>query len=177
MRSDQRGVTLVVSLIMLMVLTLIVVAAIRFGNINLRIAGNMQFETEATAAAQVRLEKTLESIAGADKPDEIAAQANVVTPTGARDYKVNVTKPVCLLTKNVKDTELDPVARPTDTRCYGGTGGDPVLDASGNPIPKPTTCKDQQWEVQASVDDAWAGTKVTVAQGVSIRVGTEVQCP
>ena len=47
----QKGMTLVVALVMLVVLTLLVVSAIRFGNINLRIAGNAQSEAEATSAA------------------------------------------------------------------------------------------------------------------------------
>ena len=41
-RRSQFGVTLVIALVMLIILSLLVVSAIRFGNINLRITGNVQ---------------------------------------------------------------------------------------------------------------------------------------
>ena len=78
----QSGITLVVSLIMLVVLTLLVVSAIRFGNINLRIAGNAQTEAEASAATQVALEQMLQEINTTEKVDTIAAKPAVIISTG-----------------------------------------------------------------------------------------------
>ena len=42
---------------------------------------------------------------------------------------------------------------------------------------KPTACKDQQWDVAASIADAPTGAKVNMLQGVSLRVAAQVQCP
>ena len=61
-RRRQAGLTLVVALVMLVVLTLLVVSAIRFANINLRIAGNVQEQTESIAAAQVAVESTVKDM-------------------------------------------------------------------------------------------------------------------
>jgi hypothetical protein len=175
-RAAQRGITLVVSLVMLIVLTLLVVSAIRFGNINLRIAGNAQTEAEAAAATQVVVEKTVALINGASRPDDVAAQLQVAVSTGGADYKVDVTKPACALSKNVVTTELDP-STPADRACYEGEPTDPIFDAGGNPVPQPTACKDQQWEFSAALNDAPTGAKVTMLQGLALRVGSEVACP
>ena len=179
MRSARRsrGVTLVISLIMMVVLTVIVATAIRFGNINLRIAGNAQSEAEATAAAQVALELMLKEVKDADKPDLIEAK-NVAISTGGASYTVALAKPVCLLTRNVRESELNP-ANAADKRCYGGADrGDVPLNPDGTPSDKIASCKDQIWDVQASVNDsANTGAKVTILQGTSMRVGAEVDCP
>lgn len=57
----QSGATLITALIMLIVLTLLVVSGIRSSNTNLRIAGNMQMQEEAAAAAQQAIERVVSS--------------------------------------------------------------------------------------------------------------------
>lgn len=178
LRPRQRGMTLVVALVMLMVLTLLVVSAIRFGNINLRISGNAQTETEATAAAQVALEEAVRAINSATDIGAIAAKANYVVSTGGTSYKVNVSKPACVISRNIATATLNP-AVVADRACFGNAGADPILDASGNPVGTASECRDQQWEVSAKVEDAGgsSGANLTLLQGVAVRVGAEVQCP
>lgn len=172
----QKGITLVVSLIMMVVLTLLVVSAIRFGNINLKIAGNAQAEVEATAAAQVGIEKMLGAISAAAKIDTVPAQPAMNVSTGAVTYKVNVAKPVCVFSKNIETTELDP-SKPGDKLCFEAPDVDAPLGPDGKPVAKPTACKDQQWDVAASLSDGPTGAKVSMLQGVSLRVAAQVQCP
>jgi hypothetical protein len=172
----QSGITLVVSLIMLIVLTLLVVSAIRFGNINLRIAGNAQTQVEAEAATQVAIEKTIELMKIATKVDNVQAQPALVVSTGGTTYKISVTKPACTLSNNVVTTMLDK-DKPEDRGCFGSGNVDPVFDKDGKPIPQPTECKDQTWEVAAAVTNDNAGSSLSMVQGVSLRVGSEVQCP
>ena len=168
----QRGITLVVSLIMLIVLTLLVVSAIRFGNINLRIANNAQVEAEATAAVQVALEKAVASVAAADRPSDVAKVDTLEVSTGGATYKVTVDKPVCMLSKNVENAELDPT-KASDQPCYEEKTTSDIVGAVA-----PTACKDQQWDVSASIKDGdLNGAKVTVLQGVAVRVSAEVVCP
>jgi hypothetical protein len=178
-RHRQAGITLVVSLIMLIVLTLLVVSAIRFGNINLRIAGNAQSQAEADAATQVSLEKTLELMNDpATKVDSVPAQSGLVVSTGGASYTLNVSKPACNLSNNVVTTQLDP-RKAADRACFGGGNTDPVFGPDGKPIPQPSECKDQIWEVgaQLAADSSQSGTQLTMVQGVSLRVGSEVKCP
>lgn len=176
MKSRQRGITLVVSLIMLIVLTLLVVSAVRFGNINLKIAGNAQTEAEATAATQVALEKTLQQVVAADKIDSIAAQPAVTISTGGASYTVNVAKPSCVLSKNIKNVELDP-SKAGDRLCFGSADPDKLVASDGKLVEAPTSCKGQQWDIAATTDDTSTGAHVSMLQGVSVRVSAEVQCP
>lgn len=176
-RRFQSGITLIVSLIMLIVLTLLVVSAIRFSNINLRIAGNTQTQVEGEAAAQVAVEQTLELVKAVSKVDSIPTRQLNIT-TGGTNYKVKVTQPVCNLSVAVNTTQLDP-AKPQDAACFSGGNVDLQFDEDGKPIPQPTECKDQNWEFAAQLDPATSGATapLTVVQGVSMRVGAEVTCP
>ena len=58
-KNRQSGATLVTALIMLIMLTMLVVSGIRSSNTNLRIAGNMQMQEEAAAAAQQAIERVI----------------------------------------------------------------------------------------------------------------------
>jgi Tfp pilus assembly protein PilX len=60
-KQSQRGVTLVIALIFLVVITLIVVSAIKSTNVNSKIAGNMQVQREAEAATQQAIEAVISS--------------------------------------------------------------------------------------------------------------------
>jgi competence protein ComGC len=175
-RQTQKGVTLVVSLIMLVVLTLLVVSAIRFGSINLKIASNAQAEVEASAATMVAIEKQIEAMNLADKIDTVPAQPALVVATGGKNYTVKVSKPYCVLSSSVVTTQLNP-ANAADRACIGNTNFDPIFDKDGNPIPQPTECKNQQWDVAAEVNDLSSGAKLEMVQGVSLRVDAKVQCP
>jgi Tfp pilus assembly protein PilX len=174
--NRQQGMTLVVSLVMLVVLTLLVVSAIRFGNINLRIAGNVQSETEASAATQVAMETMVKTINTTPNISTLATQQMTVS-TGGRDYTVTVVKPACIFNKNINNSELDPT-KPGDLPCFETTDTEKLITANNTLTTVPTACKNQQWDVLASVDDsAKSGAKTSMLQGVSVRVGAEVQCP
>lgn len=176
-RHAQSGITLVMSLIMMVVLTLLVVSAIRFGNINLKIAGNAQSEAEAVAATQVALEKVIEQVNLTPNIANVQAQPAMVVSTGGATYTVNVAKPACTFSKNIVYTELDPT-KEADKACFEGADpGEIIFDKDGKPIPKPTACKDQNWDVAATLLPDSSGAQVSMLQGVSVRVGVEVQCP
>jgi Tfp pilus assembly protein PilX len=175
-RYREQGMTLVVALVMLVVLTLLVVSAIRFGNINLRIAGNVQSEAEASAAAQVAVESMLNTINGSSNISAITSQT-VNVSTGGATYTVSVTKPACLYNKNINNSELDP-GRAADLPCFESTDTEKLVTANNTLTTVPTACKNQQWDVQASVDDSnRSGAKTSMLQGITVRVGAEVQCP
>lgn len=175
-RHNQTGITLVVSLIMLIVLTLLVVSAVRFGNINLKISGNAQTEAEAMAATQVAIEKTLEQVVAANKIDAVLGQPLLAVSTGGATYTVAVAKPVCILSNAIKNSELDP-SKTADLACFGSDDPDKLVGADGKLVASPTSCKSQQWDIAASMTDINSGAGVNMLQGVTLRVGAEVQCP
>ena len=67
-RRTERGMTLVVGLIMLLVLTLFALAATRLSTSSLRTVGNMQARGEAASAAQTAIEQVLSSTAAFTAP-------------------------------------------------------------------------------------------------------------
>ena len=91
-RRTEAGMTLVMTLIMLVVLTLLVVSAIRFSNINLRLAGNAQVQAESVAAAQVAIDKVLKEALDGGSLSAMAAASSSVS-TGGASYTVAVAKP------------------------------------------------------------------------------------
>jgi Tfp pilus assembly protein PilX len=172
----QKGMTLVVALVMLVVLTLLVVSAIRFGNINLRIAGNAQSEAEATSAAQVALETMVNKINAAANISSLTNESMSVS-TGGGTYTVTVTKPSCLFNKPINNSDLDPT-KTKDQPCFESGDSEKLVTSNNTLTTVPTACKDQQWDVAADVNDtAKSGAKTSMLQGVSVRVGAEVQCP
>ena len=172
---NQAGLALVVSLVMLVVLTLLVVSAIRFGNINLKISGNVQAQTESAAAAQVAIEKVVQS---ATAGGNLSAMTATTTPvsTGGKSYSVAVAKPACIVTKNVDMTTLNP-NNANDRPCFGQSDSDRLVTSNGTLTSTPSACKDQSWNVAAQVGDGESGSNLKMVQGVSMRVGAEVSCP
>lgn len=177
LQNTQKGITLIVTLIMLVVLSLLVVSAIRFGNTNLKIAGNVQSQSEAVAATQIALERVLEQVKTAPNISAIAASTNdsAAITAGGGTYQVDWTTPSCKLTRAISNAELSPT-KASDIPCYESTGGDIQVDVSGAATSSPAACNDQNWEVQASVDDATTGTKVSASQGFSVRVSAGSTC-
>ncbi len=177
--ARERGITLIVSLIMLMVLTLLVVSAIRFGNINLQIAGNVQSQSEAAAATQIAIERVLQQVKTASSIQSIAAfpaSAPQVINAGGASYKVASTAPACLLKKPVSNADLNP-AKASDIPCFESQDQDKQETADGQTTTSPSACNDQRWTVQANVLDDTTGTKVTTVQGFAVRVSAQVACP
>jgi Tfp pilus assembly protein PilX len=172
--NKQQGATLVVSLIMLVVLTLLVVSAIRSSNTNLRITGNMQMQSEVNAAAQLAIEQVISSnFTAAPTEATIAVDIN---RDGASDYSVHVPKPSCNSTKALKNSDLD-VSKPADQVCLG-SGALQNTGIMGNTVASSAQswCYKQQWEVQAQVSDGRSGANTTQHQGVSLRVPAGTTC-
>ena len=168
----QTGATLVVSLIMLVVITLLVVYSIRSGNTNLRIAGNMQTQQEAMAATHEVIEKVIDQIKNTDNLAGIAVQTATL-PTGGVAQSTALT---CILETPVLNQDLDP-ANAQDVPCFASPDTDLPIKADGTLSSRLSSCKQQNWEIQASVNDPTTGAQVTQVQGIAIRVPSTVACP
>ena len=86
--TKQRGATLVISLVMLVIITLFVLSTINLSTTNLRIIGNMQNKSSIGFDAQQAIEDILSNLANFDTP---AAQNVTVNGTS-----VAVSAPDCL---------------------------------------------------------------------------------
>ena len=174
-KNQQKGATLLIGMIMMVVLTLLVVFGIRSGNTNLRIAGNMQSQVEAGAATQQVIEQVIEQIKVTEDLSLIAAQSIPVSMSNVT-YTVAVaplTK--CLMDIPVLNSALNP-AIANDVACFESPDEDKAVKADGSLTTKPSACKTQQWDIEAGVTDGTSGTKVSQVQGISIRVPSIVNC-
>lgn len=149
-RRGQAGVSLVVGLTMLVVLTLLVVSAVRLGSAGLRIAGNYQAKTEATAAAQQAIEKVVGSSANFYNPAPKSFDIDI-NNDGVADFTVQVSAPSCkqLLA--------------ADGYSYDFAASAP---------------QDVFWDIAAvATDKRGSGVTVTVHQGVKVRMDPTATCP
>lgn len=172
--NRQRGATLVVALIFLVLMSLFAVSAFNNSSVNLRVVGNMQSRQEAQDAAQVAVEQTLSSPTFTSSPDTVAANPVIVDidNNGAADYQVRMTpKPRCYRAQPIKTVDLDP-SLPADLACMKSgavtTGG--LETAAGGAIAGNSLCANTEWNVRAEVSDERTGTKVAINQGVAVRV-------
>jgi hypothetical protein len=155
---SQRGATLVVGLIMLVLITLLVTSAFMLSSSNLRSVGNMQNRNEAIAAAN----KAIEQVVGSPFTDAPAAEAiNVdIDNDNTTDYVVNFAAPTCV------SASLLPGAGPSTPSSI--TLGPAFSPAS-------TAFYESVWDIDANVVDSNdSGAAVRVRQGVRVLL-TEAQ--
>ena len=146
--ASQRGATLIVGLIMLVMVTLLVISAFTLSGGNLKAVGNMQFRNEAIAAANMAIEQTISgsfsTINAADTIDVDIDQDNTI------DYVVNVAAPVCI--------QAPPA--PVDTAALSGVNSN--ISNMSNYL--------TLWEITATVTSQATGASAVVKQGVNQRL-------
>jgi len=146
-RFQQTGAALVMGLIMLVLLTLLVLSAINSSTINLRIAGNMQAEDEARAAAQQAIEQFVSVYANFSPPTGKPATGYDINNDGTNDYSVTIATPVCkYAARQIPGRSID---------CVNGAKAG-------------LYCWDTLWEVKATASDTKSGVSQVVSQGVAI---------
>lgn len=172
--ARQRGATLVVVLIFLVLMSLFAINAFLGSTTNLRIVGNMQSRSEAEAAAQVGIEQVISSPTFAKNP-ALAASVPLVVNNGSASYTVRITPlPSCYRVRVVKNSELDP-NNPSDVSCIrSGTVQMPgVVQASptlAGQLADTSLCADTEWDIRAEVSDGRSNALVAVHQGAAIRM-------
>ena len=144
--TGQRGATLVISLIMLVLITLMVFSAFSLSSANLKTVGNVQVRDEAIAAANQAIELVVSS-SFASAP--VAQSINVdINKDGVIDYTVLVAVPTCVRAL------AGAAAGPSDVEM-------PTSLSSGSTW-------NTEWNITATVTDAASGAVVTVVQGVRV---------
>lgn len=180
LRHRQRGATLIVSLIMLLLITLLAISSFTLGKGNLQIVGNMQQRQQAFAAAQAAVATVISSIRFTTSPTNaipVPCNGNNTTCVdvngdGVTDVNVAVTV-ACDSIQPIPVTALD-FTNPNDAGCLVGASQDTgVVGASNNN----SMCSNSVWDVQASATDAVSGANSVVDQGVAVRVAASAVCP
>tara|TARA_R110001599_G_scaffold57562_4_gene158160 strand:- start:1149 stop:1712 length:564 start_codon:yes stop_codon:yes gene_type:complete len=174
---QQRGVVLIVVLIMLGVFSVIVVSMIGGSNINFKIAGNQQYRMEAKMAARNGVESYISNPANfaLPLPTSDAYVNSDFNGDGVADMIAVVAPPNCLRAVPILQSALD-VADPHDAQCLGSAqqNNSGLFHASGSSGAGNSWCSKMTWDVGARVSDAKTGVDVAMHQGVYLRaiIGT-----
>jgi hypothetical protein len=141
----QRGATLVVSLIMLVVLTLLVLASLASSNNNVRVVGNMQAQRQLEAMAQKAIEDRITNLTFfRDAIDDTGVWAGGTAAIDVVDdaYNIRIFRPRCVYTSAEE----------------GSSALNPL-------VPEMTS-----WSVRAVATDPFSGGRVEISQGVRMRM-------
>jgi Tfp pilus assembly protein PilV len=171
-RPRQRGVTLIIALIMLTALGLLAAWSVKSGTANLRIVNNTQARQEAMAAAQAAIEETLSQPTFSQQPAAVAANAIPVDLDGDGVAELSARlspAPACYRWRAVKVSELDPAVG-ADLDCLGsGSATNAGIDSTPTTPAGDSLCADSEWNLRATVTDANTGASVAVNQGIAVR--------
>ncbi|MBE7941970.1 MULTISPECIES: hypothetical protein [Ramlibacter] len=152
----QRGITLIVGLILLILITLMVTTAFTLNTTNLKAVGNMQFRNEVISAAN----RAVEVVIGSSFPTGFTSLPpqqtltlninNDANPNRNPDYSVTVFTPTCLSATTV-------------------TGGSNSSSCGGFRAGGLAGCQSSTysslWQIDATVTDSVTGAQVTLTQG------------
>ncbi len=162
--KPQRGVVLVVALIMLLLVTLMAVAGFSLTQSNLQIVGNMESRTQAFNVANAAIEEAVSSTLFVSEPSNIfivsCGSANTkcydVNGDGVNDITVTVDTPLCVTVEPIKISELD-LTNPQEAQCV-------VQDSEYS------LCANSVWELRAVAVDNLTSAQAVVRQGVALKV-------
>ncbi len=173
-RPRERGITLVVTLILLILMSMFAINAFNGSSGNMRVIGNMQARQESIAAAQQAIEQTISSTVFTSNPATVAATpvAVDIDGDGQADYTARLTpQPRCYRAKPIKSSELNP-ALSADIACLrsgvvqnSGLDSPDAASDAGNSL-----CANSEWNIRSEVIDARSSTRVAINQGVAVRV-------
>jgi Tfp pilus assembly protein PilX len=146
---SQRGATLLVTLIMLVVLTMFAITGFNLSSVNLKIVGNFQQSKEAEATVQEALERVLSTVSIFAAPAAVCLPSGA-TPTGTAPNQTCATATDVLIAK---------------PQCNYSTAAAGYTKKLGELTPE-----DTHWEVRASYTDPLTKAAAAVVQGVAVRM-------
>jgi Tfp pilus assembly protein PilX len=191
MRQKQKGVTLVLSLIMLVLLTIMALSSFTIGKSSLQVVDNAQQQAQAQNAAQAILDQVVSTPAFVEAPGNVLDNSNcpagVTAPANSRcvdlygDGKTVVVvamspQPFCTQVKAIPAASLD-LTKEQDQACTVEEkqqfGVDGVVSGA-------SMCSDSMWEINAQATEQVSQAKAVVTQGVEMRVSNDAvstACP
>ncbi|HUP93851.1 MAG TPA: PilX N-terminal domain-containing pilus assembly protein [Burkholderiales bacterium] len=178
----QRGATLFIGLVMLVVLTLFALSAFQTSSTNLKTVGNMQAREEAQNAAQQVIDTVISSSTFITSPAaaillpcatpnvacvDLKSGGGIVTNPALADYTVTLTPaPKCIGITTLTNTDLN-LDNPSELAC--ATGTTQQMGVAGIDVASTySLCVNTLWDVSAEATST-SGTKVSISQGIGVR--------
>jgi hypothetical protein len=173
----ERGIVLVISLVMLLAVTLMVVTSSNLVQSNLQVVSNMESRERVRYAGIAAIEEAMSSDRFVNAPENIFSasceQANrlcydVDGDGNNRDaIIVDIAEPECVSVTPIPNSDLDAFGSAADASCY-------------LPPAVFSMCADSVWEFEATAADRLTGAEIVIRQGVSIRTtlnNIDSSCP
>lgn len=145
---SQRGATLLISLVMLVVITLFVVSGIRLANVNLKVVGNYQWQKFAETSTNDAIEQVVSDIANfsTSNPDKDICTNGLVVAVGG------------CTTTNPR------IGSVKGARCLASTIASGYSKKVGELSPD-----DNIWLLTATLTDTTTKASVRIHRGITVR--------
>jgi hypothetical protein len=166
MHSRQRGVVLVIALILLLAVTFMIVTSSNLVQTDLKIVQNMESREAVRSAAISAIEEaistglfTTNTLNLFEDPCDGDVNTRCYDLNGtidtSDDIRVTLTEPTCVIVTPIENAGLDVFNNAADASCF-------------LPPAVYSMCANSVWEFEAVATDPLTGASVTVRQGVSI---------
>jgi len=181
----QRGMALVVGLILLALMTVMAITGFNIGRTSLDIVGNMQGRQEVIAAANSAIQEAISTTRLFEAPDAIFL--NPCTDANTRCFDTNgddvddivvelTPTPVCIQAQTIPNAALE-LGDPNEAGCATGVGQTFGIEgtATGSSL-----CASSVWEIVAVATDLVTEAEIVVTEGAAVRVSTDeigTNCP
>jgi Tfp pilus assembly protein PilX len=176
----QQGMTLVIGLIMLIMVSLAAVASYQMSKTSTEVIGNMQFQNEAVASADNVIQEVLSTVRMFETPTAVLTNTCNGPNTkcfdynndGTDDVEVTLETPDCVKVQPRLTTDLDletlDGGRPLDEACTNQS----VLSGIEGGSTGVSLCSNSTWEITAVVTDVTTKASVRVTQGADVQIKT-----
>lgn len=164
--TRQGGATLVIALVMLVLMTLLTVSAINLSTGNLKMVGNMQYQQEASSAAQAAVNQVLSRASYLTQPASVPNEVTI--NVNGHDYVVQLSRPCLKSASPMTATELGSLPPSEAARCHSSSATKHSGVLSQNPAGISSDCSRVLWEIRARVDDPSTNARAEIVEGVSM---------
>lgn len=169
--KGQKGATLLVALILLVLMTLAAIMTFNLGRGNLLVVGNQQTQQVTAGVARAAIEEVISSDKFASSPSAPFGSSNSksydVNGDGTNDVTVTLTPQPCI--KSYQIVGVD-VTDTTSLGCVKGVDSENFgIEGASGGASSTTDCADIIWEITAIAQDLATETTTTVVQGTRIR--------
>lgn len=181
--SKQGGVSLLVSLIMLLLITMMALSSFKLSKSSLQIAGNQQQRHQTLMATQGAIEQVISAVQFADTPENVVPNpcggvantvCNDVNRDGVTDIRVAMSSS-CVSVKVIKMKEFTAtdLADKDQQGCIIGRDTSGIEGGQNDN----SQCANMLWNVHGVGADETTKAKYVVDQGVALRTADTTVCP
>lgn len=186
-QARQRGMALIVGLILLALMTVMAITGFNIGRTSLDIVGNMQSRQEVITAANSAIQEAISTTRLFQSPTAIfldpCGGANTrcydINGDDVNDISVQLTPtPTCIQAQVIPNAALD-LSSLTSPQAGCATGVSQTFGTEGAQTGA-SLCANSVWEVVAVATDLITEAEVVVTEGAAVQVSTDdigTSCP